>query len=189
MRFCKWNIYFWLVIFILVLLGACQSTPVHKEDIYFDTQDYVENEVRFLKQNVQQISAQIELNGKHEKQLFDVDTANSFNDLENLFSQVNLNKTVYKDQFKVDTFWLIDSNSNENVEVINYVSQNEDFNVKWLQVYSTGSLKAKIAEKNFLFNYEKEIFYEKRKRFTSFIVQKTIGLDTLKVVNELQYIY
>lgn len=189
MHFCKLNIYFWLVVFILVLLASCQSKVEVENNFYFDTQDYIKAEVAVLKKTVQQITAKITLDDESETQTFNVDTASSFNDLENLFTQVNINKAIFKDEYIIDTFWLLDPVTQNNIEVLNYVTQNKDLKVAWMQVYNNGSLKAKISEKNFLFSYEKEIFYEKNKRFSTVSWQKTIGLDTLKVFNELEYQY
>ena len=189
MHFCKWNVYFWMLIFILALLASCNKPIVKKELIYFDTESYIKKEVVHLKKEVKAISAHIKLDGKEESQEFKVDTATSFDDLENLFTQVNINKVIFKDQYKIDTFWIQDSNTNKNIEVINYVSQNPELKIEWLQVYDDGSLKAKISENNFLFTYEKEIFYQKNEKFSTIISQKTIGLDTLTVFNELEYLY
>lgn len=187
MHFCKWNIYFWLVVFIMVLLASCQNNVEVKTDYYFDSESYIKNEVSRLKTQVKRVVAKITLNGESETQTFDIDTASSFNDLENLFSQVNINKAVFDNQYKIDTFWMLDPLTEKNIEVLNYTANNKQLKVKWMQVYDDGSLKAKISEKNFLFSYEKEIYYQKNIKFSTISWQKTIGLDTLRVFNELYY--
>lgn len=189
MYYCKWNIYFWLGVFILVLLASCKNKAQVDADIYFDSENYIKSEVSQLKQQVKNIAAKITLNGESEIQTFIVDTASSFEDLENLFAQVNINKAIFDKEYKIDTFWMLDSESQENIEVINYVTENDKLKVAWMQVFDNGSLKAKISEKNFLFSYEKEIFYQKNKKFSTVSWQKTIGLDTLRVFNEIEYLY
>lgn len=189
MHFCKWNIYFWMLVFILVLLASCQNSNNVNNDFYFDTEEYIKTEVISLKKQVKSIIAKIDLNGESEIQNFKVDSTTSFNDLENLFTQVNINKAVFENEYEIDTFWILNPETQENIEVINYIAKNDKMKVSWIQVYNDGSLKAKITEKNFLFSYEKEIYYQKDLTFSTISWQKTIGLDTLRVYNELKYQY
>lgn len=188
MYYCKWSLYFWLVIAILALISSCKQEEQVKLDIYFDSAAYMQGEIEELKSQVLYAKASLALNGEvEEKDRIALDEE-SLNQLEQLFDQVNINQAKFRGEYKVDTFWMLNSETLEQIEVWNYTSTNDKLKVKWMQVYSDGSIKASLVDNNFLFSYEKEIYYEKQKKFSTISWQKTLGMDTLRIFNELEFI-
>lgn len=185
---CKWTIYFWLLVAILALISSCKQEEQAELDIYFDSAAYMQGEIEELKSQVLYAKASLALNGEvEEKDRIALDEE-SLNQLEQLFDQVNINQAKFRGEYKVDTFWMLDSETLEQIEVWNYTSTNDKLKVKWMQVYSDGSIKASLVDNNFLFSYEKEIYYEKQKKFSTISWQKTLGMDTLRIFNELEFI-
>ena len=187
MYYCKWHIYFWLVIAIMVALSACTKNEKPVNNFYFDTASYIDEEVKELNTSIQSFNNTIELNGKIESRNNIAIDSSIFKEMYSLFKQANINSAVFQGAYEIDTFWMQDPSSQENIEVWNYTTANEDLKVKWLQVYSNGSLKASLSQENFLFSYEKEIYYEKAKKFSVLTWQKTLGQDTLHIFNSLEF--
>lgn len=185
---CKFDLYFWLMIAILVALASCQQEEAPKTQIYFDSAVYMSKEIAELKKEITNVDAVLSLNGVEEIEKNIPISESSFDQLEQLFAQANINQAKFVKEYTIDTFWMLDPLTNQNIEVLNYTTENEKLKVKWMQVYSDGSLKASYSEKNFLFSYEKEIYYQKDQKFSTISWQKTFGLDTLKVFNEINLI-
>ncbi|MCB0510566.1 MAG: hypothetical protein KDC82_07355 [Bacteroidetes bacterium] len=188
MYYCRWSVYFWLVVAILTLLSACSPEEQVKLDIYFDSAAYMQGEIEAIKKQVHYASASLALNGEVEKKEKISLIEESLDQFEQIFDQVNINQAKLRGEYQVDTFWILDPISAEQIEIWNYTSSNDKLKVKWMQVYSNGSLKASIADHNFLFSYEKEIYYEKQKKMSAISWQKTLGMDTLHIFNELEFI-
>lgn len=187
MYYCKWPIYFWLVIAIIVALSACSEKSEVVNDFYFDTEDYMDAEIAALNNSIESFNNTIILNGESEtRNNIKVDSS-IFKEMDALFKQANINSAVFQGQYDIDTFWMTDPSSQAQIEVWNYTTDNENLKVKWLQVYSDGSLKASLANENFLFSYEKELYYEKSKKFSVLTWQKTLGQDTLHIFNSLEF--
>jgi len=187
MYYCKWPIYFLLLISIMLGLAACSKSekPIH--NFYFDTAAYMDEEIKELNTSIQSFNNTIELNGQSESRIQIPLDSSIFKEMQSLFKQTNINSAVFQGEYEIDTFWIQDPSSRQNIEVWNYTTENEDLTVKWLQVYSDGSLKASLSQENFLFSYEKEIYYEKSKKFSVLTWQKTLGRDTLNIFNSLEF--
>lgn len=183
---CKWEIYSWLFIALFVVLSSCDEAKSEEFSLYFDSKNYIEQEVEDLLDHVEFVQKTLILNG--EKEVLDSVQADStsFEELEELFAEANINKGIFKGEYQVDTFWIVDEQEKEQIEVLDYQTSNPELKVQWVQVYSNGSLKATLQENNFLFSYEKEVFYEKAKSFSVISWQKTIGQDTIKVFSEVK---
>jgi hypothetical protein len=108
-------------------------------------------------------------------------------EFENLCKVANINQTLFKNEYQIDTFWMLDPISFENIEVLNYTTQNKDLKVQSLQVYSNGSIKASIQQSNLLFSSQKDFYYEKNKKINILSWQKTLGQDTLWLMNEMTF--
>jgi hypothetical protein len=187
MYYCKWHIYFWLVVAIIVGLAACSKTKKPVNHFYFDTTTYIEAEINALNSSFQSFNNTIDLNGESESRSHIAADSSIFKELHALFKQANINSAVFQGEYKIDTFWILDPSSQQNIEVWNYSTANKDLKVKWLQVYSNGSLKASLSQENFLFSYDKEIYYEKGKKFSVLMWQKTLGQDTLTIFNSIEF--
>lgn len=188
MYYCKWNIYFWLVLAILALLSSCEPENETIPSVYYDTDSFIQEEISYLAEQVSHLNKHLVLNGVAERvDSIKVDST-SFKELASLFKQANINKVIYQDEYQTDTFWILDPVTQENIEVVNYTTNKPKLKVKWLQVYSNGSLKASLQGHNFLFSYEKEVYYQKLSRFSVISWQKTIGQDTIHVHNEVDYL-
>lgn len=186
MYYCKWHIYFWMVVAILFLLSSCQQNDEEELGLYFDTANYIHHEVDSIVMGTAYLEKKLVLNGVSETlDSVEVDDS-SFKELQALFTQANLNKGIYRGEYDIDTFWILNPESGENIEVLNYTTDNEELKVPWLQVYSDGSLKALLKENNFLFSYEKEIYYQNEESFSIISWQKTIAQDTLRIFNEVK---
>lgn len=187
MYYCKWHIYFWLVVAILVALSSCNEGEEVVNDFYFDSEAYIIKEVEVLKSTVINYNNTIVLNGESESRYNIQADSSIYKEMINLFTQTNINSPILNGEYEIDTFWIQDPSSQANIEVLNYTTNNPKLKVRWLQVYSDGSLKANIANQNFLFSYEKEVYYEKDSKFSVLTWQKTIGQDTLNIFNSLDF--
>lgn len=184
---CKWNSYFWLVISIILALSACNKQKKTSKDFYFDSGKYIESEVSNLKASISSFDNTITFNGESETRNHVSADSSIYKEMQHLFKQANINSGMLKGEYTIDTFWIQDPSSQENIEVWNYTTQNEALKVKYLQVYSNGSIKASVSQKNFLFSYEKVMYYEKNKKFSVVTWQKTLGQDTLNIFNSMEF--
>lgn len=186
MYYCKWHIAAWILMAVIVFLASCKENTAPKQTIYFDTQAYFQQEKDGLFHQQGTMQKTLELNGKKEEiSLNAIDTSQLQNYI-NIFNNSNLNKTIYIGEYEIDTFWMLDPQTYANIEVLTYKSKDEKNDVKWLQVYSNGNMKAALQSKNFLFSNYKEVFYEKDKAFSLIAWQKTLGLDTVKTFTEVE---
>jgi hypothetical protein len=188
MYYCKWNIYFFLLIAILATLSACDNAEKSQDNFYFDSGAYIKLEIDSLKTFVHHYNNTVTLNGESEIKSNIPADSSIYKEMNALFKRANINNAILQGEYSIDTFWIQDPITQANIEVLNYTTQNEELNVRWLQVYSNGSIKASLAGETFLFSYEKEIFYEKNKKFTVLAWQKTLGQDTLRIYNSLEFL-
>ena len=120
----------WFVFGTLLLLLACETEESEQPDIYFDSEAYLDEEWPYL---AQIDFARQELNFNEQIEYLDsvpVDST-SFKELFQLFKKANINKVIYSQEYMIDTFWLVDPDTNENLEVINYFTENTELPVAW----------------------------------------------------------
>lgn len=185
MYYCKWHIYFWLVVAILFLLSSCQQgeVDVNAYKSYFNTENHMEFVLDSLLER-DSTSIHLVLNGKHEDKTLQGVDSSLINEMIELIEEANLNDKLLTDLYTIDTFWLLDENQ-QNIEVVNYEAKDEQQKVKWLQVYANGDIKALLQQKNVLFSYEKEVFYGHNGEFSLFAWQKALQMDTLFLYKQL----
>lgn len=179
--------YIWLLLTAALTLNACESGEKEHPEIYFDSTEFLEKEWPRL-EKVQFLNQELIFNGQEEQiDSVPADSA-SFKELFQLFRAANINKVIYSQQYAIDTFWIVDPETNANIGVINYHTSNADLPVEWFHVYEDGSVKFKMAERNFLFSYEKEVFYKPEHGFSIISSQKSLGQDTLHIFKTLEFI-
>lgn len=169
------------------MFSACQSEESERPAIYFDSEEFLNKEWTQLEQIKY---AEQELVFNEQKEHLDsvpVDSA-SFQELFELFKKANINKVIYSQEYLIDTFWVLDAETLENTEVINYYTNNNDLPVEWFHVYSDGTVKFKMAASNFLFYYEKEVYYEPNFGFSIISSQKSLMQDTLHIFKTFKFI-
>ncbi|MCB0536624.1 MAG: hypothetical protein KDE33_03760 [Bacteroidetes bacterium] len=188
MNYCKYEIYFFLLLAILVALSSCTNSSSQVFNQYFDAKTYVEQEKDELLKDFKHYNNTIILNGNEETKQNELLDTIVVEELVDYFSKANINKKINQDQYKIDTFWMLDAKTNENIEVLNYSTTNKKLDVKWFQQYSNGSMKALLSKSNFLYSYEKEIFYGKEDEFSVVSWQKILGQDTLRVFSKVEFI-
>ncbi|MCD8528587.1 MAG: hypothetical protein LRY27_01060, partial [Chitinophagales bacterium] len=117
---------------VFIFLQSCKKQETQHEVFYFDTKAYFNKEKALLYAKPYGAQKMVELNGKTEEAAEKkVDTTEMQNYI-NVFNEANLNRPIYKGTYKIDTFWMLDPQTNENIEVLNYISQNPKNEVKWL---------------------------------------------------------
>lgn len=187
MNYCKHITYFFLISVFFVAISACTKNNTKAFNQYFDAKTYAEQEKNEILEQFNHYNNTIILDGKKESKVnLELDTT-VVNEMVNFFSKANINKKINKDQYKLDTFWMLDAKTNENIEVLNYSTSNKKLDVKWFQQYSNGSMKALLSKQNFLYSYEKEIFYGNNNEFSVVSWQKILGQDTLYIFNKVEF--
>lgn len=167
---------------------ACNTTKSKDFQQYFDAATYIESQSLQILANKKYYNTTIELNNtKEQKENIVLDTV-ALTEMVNLFKTANINKKINQDQYKLDTFWILDPVTNENIEVVNYTTTNKKLNVQWFQQYSNGAMKALISQHNFLYSYEKEIYYNTQKQFSIISWQKTLGQDTMRMFSLVEFL-
>ena len=188
MYYSKKHIYLYLFVVLFFLLGACDLQKTEKSSLYFDTEKFISAEIELLLEEVKYVNVSLDLDGIIEsKDSVEVDSA-SFDEISKLLKQANINKGIFKDEYTLDTLMMLDPTSNAEVSVATYSTTNNDLDVKWLQVYKNGSIKALIKNKNVLFSYEKEIYYERGVKFSVNSWQKTLSQDSIHVLKEVVFL-
>ncbi len=188
MYYSRKQMYVYLFVVLFFLLGACDLQKTEKSSLYFDTEKFISAEIELLLEEVKYVNVSLDLDGTIEsKDSIEVDST-SFDEISKLLKQANINKGIFKGEYTLDTIMMLDPSSNTGVSVASYSTMNNDLNVKWLQVYENGSIKALIKNKNVLFSYEKEIFYEKGVKFSVNSWQKTFSQDSIHVLKEIIFI-
>ena len=188
MYWCKWKYIGWLIFAIAVFLASCNEPVVVVDNVYFDSKEFAEKEIESLESKVSEVSKTIVLNGKSETIEHIVADSTVYREMLSILKEANINKAKFASEYTIDTFWMMDPDTNENVEVLNYTTENPTLKVRWMQVYSDGSIKAFLSKENYLFSYEKEIYYGKDKNFSVISWQKTRGQDTLHIFRTIDFV-
>lgn len=173
---------------LFFLLGSCDLSKTEESSLYFDTEKFILAEIELLLKEVKYVNVNLDLDGTIEsKDSIEVNST-SFDEISKLFRQANINKGIFKDEYTLDTIMMLDPSSNTEVSIASYSTMNNDLNVKWLQVYENGSIRALIKNKNVLFSYEKEIYYEKGVKFSLNSWQKTFSQDSIHILKEIVFL-
>lgn len=178
----------WLVIAIAFALASCNEEEEAELHFFFDSEEFAETEIGRLQLRTSEVSKTIVLNGESETLEHIEADSTVYQEMRNLFKQANINDAKFVVEYEIDTFWMMDPITMENIEVLNYTTSNPELKLKWMQVYSNGSLKACLAMKNFLFSYEKEIFYKNGESFSVLSWQKTLSQDSLHLFSQLDFL-
>jgi hypothetical protein len=171
----------------LMALHACQTKEKLNPKIYFDSEAYLAAEWSNL-EKMKYAKQEVVFNEESEElDSILVDSA-SLKEYFKLFEKANINNAIYIGEYLIDTFWLENPESGENLMAVNYHTTNSDLPVQWFHVFSDGSVHFKMTESNFLFFYEKEVSYQPNEGFRIISKQKSLWQDTMHIAKTFVFI-
>ena len=171
----------------LMALHACQTEKKLNPKIYFDSEAYLDAEWTNL-EKIKYAKQEILFNEKSEElDSIPVDST-SLIEFVKLFKKANINNVMYSGEYLIDTIWLENPESGENLMTVNYHTANSDLPVQWFHVFSDGSVQFKMTESNFLFFYEKEVSYQPNEGFRIISKQKSLWQDTMHIAKSFIFI-
>ena len=180
----------YLFIILVSALFSCKNQEEVKQVYtYFDSQEFVQNEIQEILNSKLTIFKNISLNGVEEIQKIQkVDSQFLYNEFKFLID-ANINKPALYGKYETDTFSLNAKNS-EGVEQIHYTYILKDSLNKKLKTKSLSSIQNlktneilgclfHLESQNFMHAFSKDIYYEKNKGLRVDAWEKTLFQDTI----------
>lgn len=143
---------------LFIFFLACTDNSSHKESIsvkYFSINNFIDNQIKYLKKMNPEISKTITYNSKIETQtLTDIDWEKELS----VFKEYDINKPAWSNSYLIDTI------NNDTLSYdINYTTQDSSLSIKNLLVkfYNNKAVGfyANINSENFLYNIQKKVQY------------------------------
>ena len=171
----------------LIALHACQTKEKLNPKIYFDSEAYLDAEWTNI-EKMKYAKQEVVFNEESEELDSILIDSTSLKEFAKLFEKANINNAIYSGEYLIDTFWLENPESGEDLMEVNYHTTNSDLPVQWFHVFSDGSVHFKMTEINFLFFYEKEVSYQPNEGFRIISKQKSLWQDTMHIAKSFVFI-
>lgn len=189
------------ILYIVVLFGFSCNTDNRSVEIiqYFDTEVFVNNEIKELSKKTIRATKEISLNGEKEIVVdIEVDSAFLYREFK-LLRDANINKSALLGKYQLDTFWFIDPINLEDHIGLEYSIAKEDMSklkTKSITIFTDDfkkmdtSLSINMKSNNFMHSYVKYCRYHKDKYILIEAWEKTLFQDTIfyetKLIFELE---